>query len=108
MLQAVTQRLWKRTTVLAVVAGVAVGIVPAGAIALSGSFNHTFALWNHGYDGSHVYMSSTDGAGRSGSVAGNNCSYAGGSCIRTAWHTDIASHIHNDYNNGALYCYNAG
>lgn len=108
MLQRCGKMVRRKATVVAVVAGAAVGIAPGAALAISGSFNHTYALWNHGFDAYHVYMSSTDGAGRSGGVAGDWCSYLGSSCNLQNWHDDIASHIHNDYHNGATGCYTGG
>jgi hypothetical protein len=107
-LQRAKELIRRRATVLAVIVGAAIGVAPGAALAISGSFNHTYALWNHGFDGNHVYMSSTDGAGRNGGVAGYYCSYLGSSCNLQNWHDDIASHIHNDYNSGISGCYAGG
>ena len=109
MLHAVRENARRRASVLAVVLGAAIGIAPGAALAISGSFNHTYALWNHGFDGSHVYMSSTDGAARNGGVSGYFCNYGGSSCYLQNWHDDIATHIHDDFTGGGIAgCYAGG
>lgn len=109
MLRDLTSRLTpRRVALLGAVLGATLGSGGGVALALSGSFNHTYALWNHGFDGSHVYMSSTDGAGRNGSVGAEYVISGSGTHYPTGWTTDVASHIHNDYNNTSTIFYFGG
>jgi hypothetical protein len=60
----------RRAAVCSAVLGLILGMSGGTGYAyLTGQWSHTWALWNHGYDSNHIYMSSTDGAGREGVVA---------------------------------------
>src|SRR3954471_367271 len=59
----------RRMILWAAVVGAMLGAGGGLAQAWSGQWSHNFALWNHGHDGDHVYMSSLDGAGREAFVA---------------------------------------
>jgi hypothetical protein len=84
----------------AAVVGAMLGAGGGLAQAWSGQWSHNFALWNHGHDGDHVYMSSLDGAGREAFVAylyENVCSPGS---FHSSEVRDIATHVHVDGANG--------